>query len=166
MSRLVLAICVLSIVILFLWFSSPRGQLLATAEWMLAGLAEAVGFGTKVSEPARPATVPETAIWAGGADGGAWIECVVDESENANWCTVWNDQTGSVWARTHFVLDDTGGPAVDMEQIDLSFDGTRIKLGNGRTLEPREFHRDPDVGPWEKTPIDPPRPSDLHRSHQ
>lgn len=68
--------------------------------WIVMAVADAFGFEPRVVVPERPSSVPHTAVWAGGADGGAWIECSVDREKNANWCTVWNDQTGEVWART------------------------------------------------------------------
>jgi len=42
----------------------------------------------------RPSRVPSNAVWAGGADGGAYVRCSVDAVRNVNPCTVWNDNTG------------------------------------------------------------------------
>ena len=42
----------------------------------------------------RPSGVPGDAIWAGGADGGAYVRCTVDVIHDVNLCTVWNDYTG------------------------------------------------------------------------
>jgi|HubBroStandDraft_1064217.scaffolds.fasta_scaffold02644_9 hypothetical protein len=30
----------------------------------------------------------------GGADGGAYIQCSLDKTQNVNHCTIWNDNTG------------------------------------------------------------------------
>jgi hypothetical protein len=52
-----------------------------------------IGCGDGRLEPAkRPANVPETAVWAGGADGGAYVLCTVDAVLDANRCTVWDVQ--------------------------------------------------------------------------
>lgn len=123
---------------------------------LLVGLMELLGSETEVVVPERPPSVPETAVWAGGVDGGAWIECSVELEQKANWCTIWSDQTGEVWARTSFVLRDTGKPVSDTELTYTGFTGTYIGLADGRMLEPVKFHG-VERDPWERTPIDPPR---------
>jgi len=132
------------------------GRRVTDLMWLVVGMIETLGFETEVVVPERPPPVPETAVWAGGVDGGAWIKCSLDREQHANWCTTWNDQTGAVWARTHFVLRDTGQPIPESELNYASFDGVWIWLVDGRALEPLRFHgvkRDP----WEAAPIDPPR---------
>jgi hypothetical protein len=42
----------------------------------------------------RPSGVPGDAVWAGGADGGAYVRCTADVIHDVNLCTVWNDYTG------------------------------------------------------------------------
>jgi len=42
----------------------------------------------------RPPDVPSDAVWAGGADGGAYVRCTIDDVRDVNVCTVWNDNTG------------------------------------------------------------------------
>ena len=66
---------------------------------MLAGtlfaLLNATGCGPPSLEPKRrPPGVPSDALWAGGADGGAYVRCTVDNVRDVNLCTVWNDNTG------------------------------------------------------------------------
>ena len=111
----------------------------------------------EVEVPERLPSIPETAIWVGGVDGGAWLECSLDKKMNANWCTAWDDQTGDIWARTYFVLRETGEPVPESELVYLYFDGVDVGLADGRVLEPLKFHRNPNHDPWESTPIDPPR---------
>jgi hypothetical protein len=91
----------------------------------------------KPEVPPRLPGISPTAVWAGWVDGGAWIECWFDPSTNANWCTVWDDQTGQVIARTHYVLRAKGTGVPDHELKYLSFNGTDIELQDGRYLEPR-----------------------------
>lgn len=116
--------------------------------------------GNQGRQPQRLPSIPETATWAGGVDGGAWISCEVDESQSANWCTVWDDQTGEVSARTHFVLRDGGGAVASRELRFSGFTGTYIGLLDGRLLEPLKFH-EVERDPWEPTPIEPPRDGGL-----
>ncbi len=106
--------------------------------------------------PDRLPTVPETASWAGWIDGGAWVECFLDQERNANWCTVWDDQDGQVAVRTHFVLKENGKPASESELQYKSASATYIVLSDGRVLEPLAFHGK-NVDPWATPPIEPPR---------
>lgn len=104
-----------------------------------------------VPVPARPANVPGSAEWAGGADGGAWIDCRWEAKEPATLysCTTFNDNTGEVWARGQFVLSRTNrapephegrfitiaGPRSDRPSY-RSFDGSVIYLSTGELLVP------------------------------
>lgn len=108
-----------------------------------------------VHAPPRLPLIPETATWAGGVDGGAWMQCSLNTKRKTNWCTVWNDQTGEVWARTHFVLRDTGAPVSESELSFTGFNGIYIGLRDGRWLVPLKFYSNPDRDLWEPTPIEP-----------
>jgi hypothetical protein len=44
----------------------------------------------------RPSGIPDNAVWVGGADGGAYVYCTIDEIRNVNPCKVWNDYTGNL----------------------------------------------------------------------
>jgi hypothetical protein len=90
--------------------------------------------------PPRPTNVPEEAVWAGGEDGGAWIDCSLDIEKGANFCTVYFDRDGDVWARTHFVLRDSGTGLPKSELTYSGFDGLVIYLSEGRVLEPLRYH--------------------------
>lgn len=135
------------------WLSGGR---LSDLWWMTAAVMETLGFETKVVVPERPESVPQSAAWIGGVDGGAWIECSLDNEKRANWCTAWSDQTGAVWARTYFVLRDSGEPVPESELRYSGFSGTYIELADGRVMEPLKFHGDEDRVLSEPTPIDPP----------
>jgi hypothetical protein len=82
-----------------------------------------------VRSPPRPSSVPEEAVWAGGPDGGDWILCQEVPTRGSFRCEVFGEVTGRSVARGVFVL--TTGP------VAASFyDGVRIYLKDGRTLEP------------------------------
>ncbi len=58
---------------------------------LLAAVSEKAGHGNRV----RPSTVPKSATWAGGADGGAWIDCnPVGETFDR---TVYHERSGEGW---------------------------------------------------------------------
>jgi hypothetical protein len=105
----------------------------------------------KPEVPQRLPAISPTAVWAGWIDGGSWVECWFDPQAKANWCTAWDDQTGEVVARTHYVLTSNGQGVPDHELKYRSFGGVHIKLQDGRVLQP--LRKNPKGEPA----IEPPR---------
>src|SRR5215470_4410681 len=86
--------------------------------------------------PARPAGVPSSAVWAGGADGGAFFDCVPSWNGEPNFCTVYNDSNGAIYMSGRFVLQgQTRGAKADELKYD-SADGNRIYLERNLMLDP------------------------------
>ena len=84
----------------------------------------------------RPANVPQDAIWAGGADGGAYVRCGVDISRKVNPCTVWNDYTGNIVESGDYILTNQARAAVQAElRIAAADFGGHIYLQNGLVLK-------------------------------
>jgi hypothetical protein len=54
----------------------------------------------------RPPGVPSEAVWAGGADGGAYVHCAIDRQNNVDKCTVWNDFTGESVSGDYVLLKE------------------------------------------------------------
>jgi hypothetical protein len=55
--------------------------------------------------PPRAPGVPQDAVWAGGPDGGAWIECDRSPASRERYsCTTYHEDNGEIWARGDFVL--------------------------------------------------------------
>lgn len=108
---------------------------------VVALLALGTGCDSRPRVPPRLPGVSGDAVWAGGVDGGAWIDCWLDRRSDAHWCTVWSDQTGRVVARTLYVEKISGAPVSDAELEYQFFDGLEIGLRDGRRLEPLTFHR-------------------------
>ena len=103
----------------------------------------------EVSAPKRPAVVPPTAVWAGGSDGGAWLECVPVGSISTRYrCTTYNEDTGAVWAQGEYVIRSThwdkGAKKALYEPVNktpaslqyTSFDGEIIRLAQQLVLVP------------------------------
>lgn len=107
----------------------------------------------KVSPPHRPAQVPASAVWKGGADGGFWIDCKpCKDRESAYDCATYNEQTGEVNTRGTFVLRrvvlqnhiyenvDLIGLDRDIDEFVQSsldwYDGEAIHLTSGLALVP------------------------------
>lgn len=100
------------------------------------GLALIAGVGctsSAVKAPPRPAKVPATAIWAGGSDGGAFIECGV-RPDGYNDCTVYNDYTGDTWMQGVYAIKGKNRGATSKELVYLFADGKGIGLANGDYL--------------------------------
>jgi hypothetical protein len=91
--------------------------------------------------PHRPSGVPESAIWAGGADGGAFIECALPTSSKTNACTVYNDSTGDVWMSGAFALRGSSSNNLNAEPRFEYADGSNIGLSDGFVLEPKTVTR-------------------------
>jgi hypothetical protein len=89
----------------------------------------------KVEPPARPASVPAEAVWAGGADGGSWILCSVDAENNVNRCTIYNDNSGEIELQGDFTLRGESRAARVEELSYVGFDGSVIGLAGNRVLE-------------------------------
>lgn len=99
-------------------------------------LSTAIGCKSKVEAPPKPPLVPAAAVWAGGPDGGSFIECDVDEKHNVNHCLMYNDFTGDVEGGGFFQLKGLRRAALANE---LNYDGTdneRIYLAHGKILVP------------------------------
>jgi hypothetical protein len=104
---------------------------------------------SRTEQPAHPADVPVSAVWAGGSDGGAWINCQFAYKEPfvAYSCNVFRDD-GQRWASGTYVLADVDReqghlvfhPAGTFARVDLSryqaFDGVSIYLNGSRVLIP------------------------------
>jgi hypothetical protein len=86
--------------------------------------------------PARPSGVPASAVWVGGADGGAFFDCVPSYSGEPNPCTVYNDGNGDVYMSGKFVLEGQGRGATANELKFEDADGHRIHLEHDLTLRP------------------------------
>lgn len=125
------------------------GFLLATFVICLALLATNVSIQTSpMSPPPRPASVPTEAVWAGGADGGAWISCTQKTPDSVYFaCRIYHDPDGSIWAQGTFVLRrlhwDAQKEAPVYAPVPLpvtldytAFDGEGIFLTNEQVLIP------------------------------
>ena len=89
----------------------------------------------------RPTGVPESAIWAGGVDGGAFIECVLPASSRTNACTVYSDLTGDVWMSGAFALRGSASNNLKVVPQFTFTDGTSIHLSDGSVLEAKTAAR-------------------------
>ena len=69
----------------------------------------------------RPAGVPKDATWVGGADGGAYVRCSVDEARNVDQCAVWNDFTGDLIESGDYRIRGQARAATEQELRTISF---------------------------------------------
>lgn len=104
----------------------------ATVGFVIAVVA-LLGCRHPPSPPKRASGVPPDATWAGGVDGGSWAVCNL--TPLGVLCTIYNENTGEVWARGHF-RDVRGAPVVASEIVFDGYDGELVRLKDGRTLAP------------------------------
>lgn len=82
--------------------------------------------------PERPENVPESAVWAGGSDGGAWIDCQALTEAGSYDCAIYSDFSGAALQKGEY-----RAPAGVAVELDFNFfDGTVIGLKNGVLLSP------------------------------
>ncbi len=63
-----------------------------------------IACSRSVGPPPRLPGVPAAAVWAGGVDGGNWFDChQLAGSELSFECAIYNDQTGTLYARGRFL---------------------------------------------------------------
>jgi hypothetical protein len=99
-------------------------------------LGAAVILGCKRKEVPRPPGLPSSAIWAGGEDGGSFIDCTPSRSGEPNECTVY-DESGSVYMerRNYTIQGSKRGARLDELRYEYA-DGSNIGLKGGLTLTP------------------------------
>jgi len=93
-------------------------------------------FGCRQHGPTRPAGVPVAAVWAGGADGGAFFNCAPSQNGGPNLCTVYSDSTGAIYMSGKFILQGQARGARSDELKYASADGKRIYLEHNLVLTP------------------------------
>lgn len=89
---------------------------------------------TGVSDPERPPSVPTTAIWSGGPDGGNWFDCDSKNNSEYNYCTVYADVTGVVLETGHYQLRDEKRAAAKSELQYAYYSEGEIYLKNNKVL--------------------------------
>jgi len=99
------------------------------------------------SVPMRPSTVTAEAVWAGGVDGGAWLDCRFNAKEpfTEYECVIWHDE-GHLWSSGLFILQESSRDGWANVAGDIfatprvsEFDfytGTRVVISERRRLEP------------------------------
>lgn len=93
-------------------------------------------FSIKTKEIKRPNSVPVTAVWDGGADGGNWIDCkVVDSTNNIFYCTVFDDYSGEIIFQSTMKLKGKNTKLVELNNLLGVYSGDEIYLKDNRKLK-------------------------------
>lgn len=102
--------------------------------------------------PERPESVPPEAVWAGGFDGGVFIDCIeIKESDSCFDCVVYFDYSGDIWIRDTFCVDEGTIRMDSLRHVYGGFVGQDIFLTDGRRLAPltdRGSIGDPEYDKW------------------
>ena len=91
----------------------------------------------KRTPPLRPSQVPQSAVWSGGAEGGAWYDCSVDLERNINVCAVYSEADGKLAFKASYRLKNANRAASSEELKDPVIDvlnGNCIYLAGQKTL--------------------------------
>jgi len=95
------------------------------------------GCNSTVSAPSRPATVPVSAMWSGGKDGGAWYDCSFTPGESTNLCAIYSER-GALWVRASYEIKGQRRAATKEEfrnpGINYIPHATEIYLSGNKTL--------------------------------
>jgi hypothetical protein len=100
--------------------------------WLL--ISSVTGCSSNVTPPPKPSLVPASAVWAGGPDGGSFIECDVGAQHNVNRCLAYKEFTGDVTGGGFFQLSGSARAARLDELRFNGFDGDRIYLEKGMLI--------------------------------
>jgi hypothetical protein len=98
--------------------------------------------------PIRHSNVPESAVWAGGVDGGSWIDCRFDDQGNVARCSIYDESTGELVAQGVFSSTDDEGAKAARKYEFGGYDGQRIFLSGDSALEPIECDVLPGGAPY------------------
>jgi hypothetical protein len=99
-------------------------------------LGSAVFLGCKKKEVPRPLGLPSSAVWAGGEDGGSFIDCMPNKGGEPNDCTVYNENGEVYMERGKYVIKGSNRGASSDELRYTYADGIHIGLEKGLTLIP------------------------------
>jgi hypothetical protein len=121
---------------------SGRGVLGVAVATLLAGT---VAYSCKIRRvdsdpepPARPASVPSTAIWAGGVDGGSFILLEPTKKPDQYVAKIYDESVGEVTFDGVLQLNQQTAAPLDVRSAKtFSFwDGDTLYLTDGRSLSP------------------------------
>jgi len=126
-SRGVIIFLVISALLIVSWFSGYLPVLIVM-------MYESV---TPIVPPERPENVPATAVWAGGRDGGVFMECLnAAETNHCFDCVVYFDHSGNIWMREIFCLDEGAITIDSLRKVYGGYNGIWIFLKDERQLVP------------------------------
>jgi hypothetical protein len=100
-------------------------------------------------EPSRPASIPASAFWLGGADGGVFVSvAMASENTQRQYQASIYHATGDLWYRGRLSLEPLSAPAFDHRKPSsyTAWDGDTLHLENGgrlKALDPIGSHRSP-----------------------
>jgi hypothetical protein len=83
--------------------------------------------------PDRPRTIPASARWAGGWDGGGWVDCSAGTAVEFNVCHIY-DETGKLGLIARYRLKGLNRAALPSELRYRYVTGEVIGLENGLEL--------------------------------
>ncbi len=87
-----------------------------------------------ISPPPKPESVPESAFWIGGHEGGVFVSISMEQDRETYFGTIYFEANGEIWYRGKFQY--TGNVPFDLEDKSsyTGWDGDFLFLANGKKL--------------------------------
>ena len=81
----------------------------------------------------RPSSVPEQALWIGGADGGIYLE-ISKTSDSTYYSKIYFDSTGEIWFEGNLTYEGNKALEITNPEIFSFWDGDSLYLVNNEKL--------------------------------
>ena len=92
-------------------------------------------YKPRAEQPERPESVPASAVWDGGVDGGNWIDCqLIDSLSSVFDCTVYEDFNGEILFKGNMKFEGEKISLTELRKILGVYGGSEIYLKNGKKL--------------------------------
>lgn len=89
-------------------------------------------------QPARPASVPNDAMWIGGIDGGAWVllRKQTNQADYVYYAEIYGDQAGDPWYIGRLEVIPHSNPDIPLDDPEAYgvWDGDNLLLNDGRLM--------------------------------
>lgn len=94
--------------------------------------------GSELEPPPRPRGVPAAAVWAGGVDGGDFIQLSPAKAAGTYFAKIYNDHSGELDFSGELRLSKPSAARIDVNDPKSysGWDGETLHLRDGRSLKP------------------------------
>ena len=87
-----------------------------------------------VPPPPKPKSVPESAFWVGGHNGGVFVSIFKEKNSKLYFGTIYFDTNGEIWYQGKFQYTGNASFNVVDKSLYTGWDGDFLFLSNGKKL--------------------------------